>query len=539
MEHEAQTVGEVTDDQRRLIEALRDPACYPHAAPRVRVIETHISYVILTGTFAYKIKKRVDLGFLDFTTLEKRKLFCDEELRLNSRLAPDIYLEVVPICETSGVPRIGKGCKVVEYAVRMREFAQEALADRAIVRGELTAAHTDALAHQVAAFHSSLPSCAEDDEFGGPEAIWANIAQNFHQLRALPVAAAPRQLLDEVEAWSALEHGRLRECFLKRKHEGKVRECHGDLHLGNIVLLKGSPRIFDCIEFNAELRWIDVMNDIAFLVMDVRAGGRQDFAARFLNAYLELSGDYGGLRVLRYYLVYRAMVRAKVSLMRAQQLAGKGASSSLRERFRSYLALARSLIHETHRFVLITHGFSGSGKTTLSLPLIELSGAIRIRSDVERKRLHPDAPAGRQQAAVASGLYSDQVTEQTYRRLLELARVVFESGHGVIVDATFLKTGQRDMFRAFAAQAGAPFAIVDFSVGVETLRSRIGVRLRQGQDASDADLAVLDYQLSTQEPLQQPERAFVFTYDASRPQADAQRLQSWTPLLQRLLPPAE
>ena len=535
MEHEGQTLAEA---QQRLVEVLRDPACYPHAAPCVRVIETHISYVILTGEFAYKIKKCVDLGFVDFTTLDKRKRYCDEELRLNSRLAPDIYLEVVPICETSGVPRVGKGGKVLEYAVRMREFAQEALADRAIIRGELTATHIDALAQQVAAFHASLPGCAGNDEYGGPEAILDNSEQNFSQMRALPVAAAPRQLLDEVEAWSALEHERLRECFLQRKHEGKVRECHGDLHLGNIVLLTG-PRIFDCIEFNAQLRWIDVMNDIAFLVMDLRAAGRQDFAARFLNAYLEISGDYAGLRVLRYYLVYRAMVRAKVSLMRAQQLAGKAAaSSSLQEQFCRYLALARTCIRDT-RFVLITHGFSGSGKTTLSQALVELTGAIRIRSDVERKRLHPDASAGRQQAAVASGLYSAEVTGQTYRHLLELARVVLESGHGVIVDATFLKAGPRDMFRAFAAHAGAPFAILDFSVGVETLRSRIGARLRQGQDASDADQAVLDHQLSTHEPLQQPERAFVFTYDAARPPADAKRSQSWSPLLQRLLPPME
>jgi aminoglycoside phosphotransferase family enzyme/predicted kinase len=539
MEHQAQTVAESADDQRRLIEALRDPACYPHAAPHVRVIETHISYVILTGTFAYKIKKRVNLGFLDFTTLAKRKLFCDEELRLNSRLAPDIYLEVVPIFATSGTPRIGEGGQVVEYAVRMREFAQEALADRAIVRGELAAAHIDALAQQVAAFHRSLAARAEGDGYGKPEVIWANTAQNFHQLRALPVAPAPRLLLDEVEAWSALEHGRLLDCFQQRQGKGKVRECHGDLHLGNIVLLKGSARIFDCIEFNAQLRWIDVINDIAFLVMDLRAAGRQDFAARFLNAYLELSGDYGGLRVLRYYLVYRAMVRAKVSLMRAQQLAGKEESSSLQEQSRRYLALARSCIRDTQRFVLITHGFSGSGKSTLTRPLVELSGAIRIRSDVERKRLCPDAPAARPQAGIASGLYSGQVTERTYRRLLELARVVLESGHGVIVDATFLKAGQRDMFRGFAAQAGAPFVIVDFSVGVETLRSRIGARLRQGQDASDADLAVLDHQLSTHEPLEQSEMASVFTYDASRPQADAQRPQSWTPLLQRLLPPVE
>ncbi len=331
MQLAAKMVAELTDDQQRLIEALRNAACYPHAAPGVRVIETHISYVILTGDFAYKIKKCVDLGFVDFTTLAKRKLYCDEELRLNSRLAPDIYLEVVPICVTAQGPRIGNGREVVEYAVRMREFAQEALADRAIGQGRLTAAHIDALALQVAGFHSSLPWCAERAEYGTPEAIRAKTVQNFSQMQALPVAPACRHLVDVIEAWSIHEHARLGEFFRQRKREGKVRECHGDLHLANIVLLAGSPRIFDCIDFNADLRWIDVVNDVAFLIMDLQAAGRHDLAARFLNAYLELGGDYGGLRVLRYYRVYRALVRAKVSLMHAQQIAGTGTSSLLRE----------------------------------------------------------------------------------------------------------------------------------------------------------------------------------------------------------------
>jgi hypothetical protein len=521
--------------RNRLVEALHDPACYPHPVQPIRIIETHISIVVLTGTFAYKIKKPVDLGFLDFTTLEKRRLFCDEELRLNSRLAPEIYLDVVRICGTPETPRIGGTGEVIEYAVRMREFAQEALADRVLARGELTSRHIDALAVLVAEFHLRTPRSSENDEYGAPEAILASAAQNFAQIRALQAQAEHLPVLDEVETWSRREHERLRKVFLRRKHEGGVRECHGDLHLRNILLLDGKPRVFDCIEFNPELRWIDVMNEVAFLVMDLRAASRPKFAARFLNAYLESTGDYGGLGVMRYYLVYRAMVRAKINLMRARQLeTGAEESITHEEQFRRYLALAQSSVRPPRPFILITHGLSGSGKTTLSLPLVELTGAIRIRSDVERKHMHNLAAQDRRRSGISEGLYRTDVTAATYTRLLDLAGTVVKSGHGVVVDATFLQRRHRDMFRAQAERAGVPFLIVDFSASERILRERIVARNERGNDASDADLAVLEHQFATHEPLQPDEFGCVFGYDASRPVDRAQHPQTWAPLLQRL-----
>ena len=535
MLREQEALNQAFEAQRRLVQALRDPACYPHPVGRISIIETHISFVVLTGTFAYKIKKSVDLGFLDFTTLEKRRFFCQEELRLNARFAPQIYLDVVPIGGTREVPRVGDDAQAIEYAVKMLEFPQEALADRVLAQGKLTSRHMDALAALVAEFHSRAACSHEADRYGAPEAILASAAQNFIQIRALPAHAAHLPVLDDIESWTRREHMRLCQVFAQRKHEGRVRECHGDLHLGNIVFLDGEPRVFDCVEFNPELRWIDVMNEVAFLVMDLLAAGRQYFAARFLNAYLESTGDYGGLSVLRYYLAYRALVRAKITLMRARQLEpGTEESTSLEGQFRRYLALAQSCIRPPHRFIVITHGFSGSGKTTLTQPLLELTGAIRVRSDIERKRMHGSSFTDRPKPSVASGLYSVDVTDSTYQRLLELAGTILESGHGVIVDATFLKRRHRDKFHAFAASVRVSFSIVDFTVPEETLRERITARLQQGQDASDAYLGVLEHQLAAQEPLQAEELEFVFTYDASRPADDAQRPQSWTPLLQRL-----
>jgi aminoglycoside phosphotransferase family enzyme/predicted kinase len=537
---EQEAVDQASEGQRRLVQALCDPACYPHPVGSISIIETHISFIVLTGTFAYKIKKPVDLGFLDFTTLEKRRFFCREELRLNARLAPQIYLDVVSIGGTREVPRVGDDARAIEYAVKMLEFPQEALADRVLARGELTLRHMDALAALVAEFHARSPRSQEGDGYGTPETILASVAENFAQIRAVPVPTVHLQVLDDIETWTRREHTRLRQVFAQRKREGRVREGHGDLHLGNIVLLDGEPRAFDCIEFNPYLRWIDVMNEAAFLVMDLHAANRPDLARRFLNTYLEFSGDYGGLRVLPYYFAYRAMVRGKIGFIRARQLEpGSEGAGPLQESCRRYLELARSCARPRPSFVAITHGFSGSGKTTLSQPLVELTGAIRIRSDIERKRMHGIALTNHGEPGIASGLYSADVTDSTYQRLLDLARTILESGHGVIVDATFLKRRHRDLFCALATRAGVPFSIVDFAIREEMLRERIAARLRQGQDASDADLAVLEHQLSTYEPLQAEELASVFAYDASRPTDDAQRSQAWIPLLQRLSLPLD
>ncbi len=540
MFHEHEAANEPLEAQRKLVRALCDPACYPHPVGRICLIETHISFVLLTGSFAYKIKKSVDLGFLDFTTLEKRRWSCQEELRLNARLAAQIYLDVVPIGGTREAPRVGSGAQAMEYAVKMIEFPQDALADRVLARDGLMPGHMDALAALVAKFHAGAACSHEADRHGAPEIVFASAEQNFAQIRALPAQAAHLPVLDALEAWTRREQTRLLPVFARRKREGRVRECHGDLHLGNIVFLDDKPLAFDCIEFNPELRWIDVMNEVAFLVMDLLAAGRGNFSARFLNAYLEATGDYGGLSVLRYYLVYRALVRAKIAAMRAEQLQrGSEGLVALERQCREYLTLAGSLARVPPGFVAITHGFSGSGKTTLTQSFLELTGAIRIRSDVERKRIRGMAPQERSAEAIGAGLYAPDATAATYDRLLDLAQNILGAGYGVIVDATFLEYGKREMFRRLAARARVPFAIIDFGASPELLRDRVLARSRRGDDASDADLAVLEHQLAAHEPLQNEELANVYAYDASRPADVAGRPQTWAHLLQRLsLPPA-
>jgi predicted kinase len=298
-----------------------------------------------------------------------------------------------------------------------------------------------------------------------------------------------------------------------------IRECHGDLHLGNVALVGGEPIIFDCIEFDPAMRWIDVVSDVAFAVMDLQAGGRADLAARLLNAYLEITGDYAGVAVLRFYVAYRAMVRAKIALLRAaQQPPGTERSASVAT-FRLQLELTLLYTRPAPAALIIMHGFAGSGKSTLAQRLVEEMGGIRIRTDVERKRLHGTA-SRRISAGGDSALYTPDATRATYARVMDLARHVVAAGHVAIVDATFLRRWQRDLFRGLAAHAGVPFVIVDLVAPEHLLRERIVHRSRQGSDVSDADTCVLAEQMRSHEPLADDERSAVMTLTVNEESAD-------------------
>ena len=518
------SLAELADEQRTLVRTLLDPARYPHPVASVTLIETHISYVLLTGRFAYKIKKAVDFGFLDFSTLEKRRLFCAEELRLNRRLAPQLYLDVVPIGGSVREPRIGDATdqrapiepiEPIEYAVKMVEFPQSALFDQRLARGDLGARQIDSLADVVAAFHAQAASASPTGEFGAPSLIWRMAADNFRQLPSVPGDDGDAARRAALAAWSREEYARLAAVFAERRRTGFVRECHGDLHLGNIALIDDRPVIFDCIEFDAQLRWIDVINEVAFLCMDLAERGRADFANRLLNRYLEASGDYAGLRCLPFYLVYRALVRAKVAGLRAAQETAADSRHQL-EISAQYLAFAGRAILPRPRQLLIMHGVSGSGKSWVSQALVERLGALRLRSDVERKRLCGLPALARSASAVDCGLYDEDMTRTTYRQLLRSAREVLAAGFPVLIDAAFLRRWQREMFCELAAQLNVPWRIISCRADDATLRRRIVAREQSGGDASEADLAILDHQLRSSDPLSPAEVAAAIVFDSDR-----------------------
>ena len=524
-----------------LLRQLMQPGVLPDSAGGVSLIETHISWVLLAGDYAWKLKKPLDLGFLDFSTVERRRAACEAELRLNRRTVPELYEAVVPVWRTAEGVSVGDqpvdaaapGATPLDYLVRMRRFDQSALFEARLAAGQLEPALFDRLARHVAAFHEGAAVAQPGDGFGDAVAVMAPVRQNFAQIRERVSDAALLRELARIESWAEARFAALAPVFDARLAAGRVRECHGDLHLGNLIVLDGEPRLFDAIEFSAALRWTDVVADIAFLVMDLQARGRMDLASRFLNAWLERSGDYAGLRLLPWYLSYRAMVRAKVAAIRAGQVEGAARADTLAECAR-YLTLAAAQMQSPAPALLIASGVSGSGKTSQSQPLVEGCGVIRVRADVERKRLFGLDADARSGSTLGGGLYSAQASARTYARLAELAREVVEAGYPVLVDATFLKRSQRAAFAELAATLGVPFAILAFDAPVETLRARVRQRAEAGADASEADVAVLETQLRAREPFEEEELACVVPIDT----ASAPDWRSLLPVLARLWPGA-
>ena len=502
--------------QRVLVSALRDARRYPHPAGPIEVIETHISYVLLSGAYAYKIKKAVALGFLDFSTLARRRHYCEEELRLNRRLAEDLYLAVVPITGSHDAPCLAGEGAAIEYAVQMTRFPQDALLDRKLATGSLSATPIDQLADQLTGFHGRVERASPASRFGTPDAVWAAMAQNFVQLTELLPPTAGKARLAELEVWSRERFGELTGLLASRLRDGWVRECHGDLHLGNIVLIGEKLRIFDCIEFDPQLRWIDVLNEIAFLTMDLEERGRADYAYRLLNRYLEATGDYSALELLAFYGVYRALVRAKVAAIRASQEAPASRDAAI-GRCEQYLAHAAKAAGPGCPRLLLMHGLAGSGKSWIAQQLLERLAALRIRSDVERKRLYGLPALAHSESAVGGGIYGTSATRATYDRLVELAGRILAAGYPVIVDAANLKVWQRNAFRKLAADRKLPFAIIACSAPKEIIEARLAARQAANCDASEADRRVMEQQRHDQEAFAPDERAFCIDIDSSAP----------------------
>ena len=500
-------------EQSRLVRALLGSMRKQATGKSVRLVETHISWVLLAGHYAYKIKKAIALGFLDFSSLEDRHYYCAEEIRLNRRLAPKIYLNVIAIGGRADTPVLGAQ-PALEYAVRMRRFAASKQLDRLAASNKILPQHIDSLAAVIARFHSGLPAADVHSSFGTAAAVHRDALQNFEQLQVLLTEHTALERLASLRRASDSEYAACRSLFEQRQLQGYVRECHGDLHLGNIVLIDEQPIPFDGIEFNPALRWIDVISEVAFTMMDLLHHQRIDLAWRFLNTWLEASGDHAGIPLLRFYLAYRAMVRAKVSAIRAAQ-----AGLSQRETVetwascRGYLALAADCYVRKQAALIITHGLPGSGKTTFSQMALERLPAIRLRSDVERKRLFGLASLAHSQASIGIDLYATNITQRTYTRLHELARGLLMAGYSVIVDAAFLQQEERDRFGMLAHELSVPFAIASLRARPETLRVRIMQRQHAANDASEADLAVLEKLQMSQQPLSPEERKHAVDFE--------------------------
>lgn len=503
-------------NQTQIIQAMSQPAFYPHGAAQIERIETHISTVFLAGDYAYKVKKSVNFGFLDFSTLALRQQYCQEELRLNQRLAPDLYLAIDAIYyDGTHFNLTGEG-EVVEYAIRMQRFNRQLQFDNQLSHGALELKDIEALAEFVADFHNRTPSAPQDSHYGNYKSIVSPMRQNFEQIRSLTDEPDIHRKVEKIERWTKKFAKRGKSNLKARKASGFIKECHGDMHLSNITHWQGQPMIFDGIEFNPDLYWIDTINEIAFLTMDLDKRGAYHLSHHFLNVYLERTGDYEGIMLLRFYQAYRALVRAKVCALSAHNChLSKAEANTHWKACRDYLKLAKRYTKTTKPMLCITHGVSGSGKSTLAQEAVDELGFIRLRSDVERKRLAGIDSQDRSHSGLESGLYTPEMTEATYTQLVELSRLLLQNNFSVVVDATFLTRQNRAPFQELAAELGCHFLILCTETTLSVLESRIQERLQAGIDPSEANLSVLSRQLTQSEPLVSSELGLAVTIDTA------------------------
>lgn len=487
-----------------MITALLRSEAYPHPTGPITLVETHISWVLLTGSYAYKVKKPVNLGFVDFSSLQKRRHFCQEELRLNQRLAPELYLAVVEIHGPAEQATVGGAGPLIDVAVRMRQFDPKGLLAHALSAELVSAEQFELFADRLAAFHAKAAVAPPEGPFGTPDAVVAPAMANLEVLRRFHLVDPQ----DSLHAWTHREAERLGPHFSRRLLQGRVREGHGDLHLGNLVLHQEEVVAFDCLEFNAALRWIDVLSDVAFLAMNLQQCGQAVLAGRLLNRWLSGSGDYQGLASWPWYLTYRALVRAKVLALQLKQRGGTHAPgrTDLQQQLGAYLHQAWSSSQGAGPAALIlTHGVSGSGKSHLATQLCQRHGWIHLRSDVERRRLFglwgtpEDVPRKGER-------YSPSITAELYGTILpRAADAALQAGLTTIVDATFLKQSQRATFLELAKTHQAPLVILMCPVSLALARERISQRRQTGLDPSEADDSVLTQQWSSQESPQPSE----------------------------------
>jgi len=492
-----------------VIQQMMQPSFYPHSVQEpIQLIQTHISYVLLTGEYAYKLKKPINFGFLDFSTLEQRHHFCLEELRLNERGAPGIYLEVLPISQAGEHLELGNDQQPVEYTLRMRQFPQETLLDRMFDQGKLTEELLVELAKAIATFHANSPTNDYIRKFGEVSQVRQAFDENYEQTERYIGTAQTQKQFDETKAYTDRFFHEQQNLFVSRMQQNKIRECHGDLHLGNISFWQNKLFLFDCIEFNEPFRFVDVMYDVAYIVMDMAVRQRPDLGALFLNTYVEQTGDWEGLRVLPIYISRQTYVRAKInSFLLDDPAVPEAAKQKAQETAALYYRLAWENAHPQQGKLILMSGLSGSGKSTTARLLSRKLGAVHIRSDAVRKHLG-GIPLHQKGGAE---LYTAEMTQKTYGRLLELGIQLAAQGYSVILDAKYDRKALRAEAIAQSQTHQIPLQIFHCDAPLEVLQTRLQQRTGDIADAT-ADL-LAQQQL---EPFTAAEQPYVTRVDTTQ-----------------------
>ena len=502
--------------QEQVIEAMSDPALYPHCPASVQVVQTHISVVFLAGDLVYKIKKPLDLGFLDFTTLEKRLHFCRQEIILNSRFSDGIYLGVANICRgPSGLNLDGAG-EPVEAAVVMRRVPDDRIMLNMLDRDQVTPQLLDRLSDRLAFFHSTAATGPQIASFGSVAVVRQNVTENFEQTVPYIGRTIDGRAHQAISALS-LEFLASNEDLIKnRVKHGYVRDCHGDLHLDHVVITD-SIMLIDCIEFNDRFRYSDTAADLAFLLMDLDFRGYPAFSRHIAERYAESSRDRQVLQILNFYQGYRAFVRGKVNSFtldepEVSQSEKEIATQTARDYFRlslSYMAPRPAVA------LIVVCGLIGTGKSFLAAKLGTRLGIAPIQSDIVRKTIHSLAPDEHRLDKYGEGIYTSGATEQTYQALLEAARRRLAEGKSVILDATFMRFDDRVRARELAVRHNATFRLIECVAPEEVIQQRLERRIKQSNEPSDGRWELFPAHKAGFEPIRQEEFSDHLVWDST------------------------
>ena len=524
----------------RLVEAMFRPEFYPHRPEHVEFIQTHISYIFIAGDYVYKVKKAVDFDFLDFTTIDRRRFYCNEELRLNRRLAPDVYLDVLEIGEDArGNIVLGKGARIVDYAVLMKKLPQDRMLQILLQQGKTDRAVMDAVARKLVDFHTHAATGGKIDEIGGVETIHRNHDENFEETRNYINTTIPEYQYLFIKYYAYDFMDRHQDLLAKRVHDHKIRDCHGDLHLEHICITDSGARlrqasglsnlyspddiiIFDCIEFNDRFRYEDVASEVAFLAMDLDYNEYPDCADTFVSAYIRHSDDREIGSLQNFYKCYYAYLRGKVISFR---LGDSSISQYDREEEAStasrYFDLAYTYSGRLEKPTLILMaGLTGTGKSVRANSLAPRIGAEIIRSDILRKTTLQMAPTDRHPEAFGKGIYEDEITRKTYDRALELASEKLAEGKSVIIDASYKSRRDRQRALAAAARLKVDFFIIECICPENIIKERLDLRMSDRGEASDGRWEIYLAQKETFDRITEiPEKSHIIIDTSLTPEA--------------------
>lgn len=485
------------------LQSLLDSGSYPHPVSGVELVQTHISWVLLTGDFAYKIKRPVHQPFIDLRCPERRAFLCHEEVRLNRRFAPELYLDVCPITSVDGRARMAGDGPVIEHAVKLRQFRAADELDRLLEAGRIEPGELETFGRDLAHLHDSVPISRCTQAWGRPDAVCDLIARNLEDCGRAAVIFDRRADVQAMYATLQTHISAAAAVMSKRFFGGRVRECHADLHCKNIVRWGSRLLAFDCLEFEPAFRWIDVADEIAFLLADLASRHFPQHAQAFLGAYLAQSGDYECCRVLPLYRAHRSLVRAKIIALSAADAPDNATDSgaSSRRQFQDYLHSAQQSLAPKRAVLILMSGLSGSGKSWIAQRLAAQLEAVHVRSDIERKRLLGLSEQASSGSELEQGLYSGGVSARVYQHLARCAEDILAGGYTAIVDAAFNRREDRVHFHELAVRLNVDACIVHCHAPLEVLQRRVAARARLMHDPSEANLSVLHWQCTHREPI--------------------------------------